>query len=403
MSILFTDKEQKMIDGELGEGVQKSMEILVAIGKIYNAEKFIPVTSSQISGVSYKTIGDAGIEYLEEMVSKNTKVSIPSFLNPSGMDREQWKKMGVPESFSKKQIKIMDLYSKLGVSKTYTCTPYFVGIRPKIREHIAWAESSAVSFANSVLGARTNREGGPSALASAVCGITPYYELHIDKNRIATIIIRVEAHLKDSSDFGAMGYFLGQRVKGKIPAFVGIKSASEDNMKSLGAAMAATGSVALYYIDGITPEFVVSNPENIKDMKEIIFTDTELNKIKNEINKRFKSNDDSKPELIAIGCPHASLDEIKKVAELVDGKKVCCDLWVCTSRFMREKADEKGYLKTIEKAGGKIIADTCMVVCPIEEMGYKITAVNSGKAAKYLPSFNNQTILFERLKKLLKN
>ncbi len=190
-----------------------------------------------------------------------------------------------------------------------------------------------------------------------------------------------------------MGYFLGDKIKGKIPSFVGIKSANEDQLKSLGAAMAATGSCALYYIEGITPEFILSEkPE------EIIFEKKDLTEIKEKINSESNGK---KPDLIAIGCPHASIDEIKTIAALLEGKKLSCKLWVCTSKIIKEKSKNLGYLTIIEKAGGKIIADTCMVVCPIEEIGYKITGVNSGKAAKYLPSFNKQKVVFKDLKKII--
>jgi predicted aconitase len=175
--VLLSEEEQRMFDGEEGEAKRQSMEILVALGRIYEAERMIPITSAQVSGVSYKTIGEAGLEYLEDLVQKGAKTSIPTFLNPAGMDVSQWKEMKIPEDFAKKQIKVLEAYSKMSIMKTCTCAPYFIGIRPKQGEHIAWAESSAVAFANSVLGARTNREGGPSALAAAICGVTPEYGL----------------------------------------------------------------------------------------------------------------------------------------------------------------------------------------------------------------------------------
>lgn len=389
--VSLTQEEQKMLDGEYGEATRQSMEILVALGKIYSAEKMIPITSAQIAGVSYKTIGDAGIEYLKNMVNNGAKVRIPSFLNPAGMDREQWKELKIPEDFAKKQIEILEAYKAMGISQTYTCTPYLIGIRPKVGEHVAWSESSAVAFCNSVLGAKTNREGGPSALAAAICGVTPYYGLHKDENRISTITINVETELKTQSDFGAMGYYLGKIVKGKYPSFKGIKTADEDQLKSLGAAMAATGSVPLFYVKDITPEYVVA-----EDAEQISFAEKELEKVKKELDSG------EEPQLITLGCPHASIEEIKKVAELIKGKKLKCDLWVCTARATKEKAKELGYTEIIEAAGGKIVADTCMVVCPLERMGYTITGANSGKAAKYLPSLCKQKLVFKNLEELLK-
>jgi len=372
-----------MFDGERGDAARQSMEILVALGKIYGAKNMIPITSAQIAGVSYKTIGDAGLEYLQEMNAAGAKVKIASFLNPAGMDCGQWREMGVPEKFAQKQLQVLQSYAAMGIANTCTCTPYLVGIRPEKGEHVAWSESSAIAFVNSVLGARTNREGGPSALAAAICGVTPNYGLHLDENRISNLVISVEAGLKTSADFGAMGAFVGEIAKSRSPAFLGMKSASEDRLKGLGASMAASGSTALFFAKGITPEWNVSDsPEKVS------FTQQDLK------DYREKLGLPEKPDLVAIGCPHASIDEIAEVAEVVKGKKVGCELWVCTARQTKEKADRQGYTATIEKAGGRVVADTCMVVSPLEEMGHRITASNSGKAAKYLSTLCRQKSVF---------
>jgi len=389
----LTKKEQKMFDGELGEAVRESMEILVALGKIYGAERMVPVTSAQVSGVSYKTIGEAGLEYLSDLAAKGAKVKVPTFLNPAGMDEAQWKEMKVPEDFARKQLAVLDAYSKMKIMKTCTCTPYFIGIRPKKGEHIAWAESSAVAFANSVLGAKTNREGGPSALAAAICGVTPYYGLHMDENRVAKLVVELDiagGGLKTVADFGALGSLVGKLAKNSYPAFRGIKKASEEQLKVLGASMAATGSVPLFFVDGITPEF------NVADGSEkITITKSELEKEKKALDSGLK------PDLVTIGCPHASLNEIKEVAEIVSRKRPTCEFWVCTSRRMKEEAARAGYTKAIEAAGGRVVADTCMVVCPLEAIGYSVTGTNSGKAAAYLPNLCKQKVAFGDLKDIL--
>ncbi len=386
----LTEKERRMLDGEEGEATAQSMEILVALAKIYEAESMIPVSSAQVSGVSYKTIGDAGLEYLQDLASKGAKTTIPTFLNPAGMDVFQWKEMGVPEDFAKKQLAILDAYSKMGIMKTCTCTPYFIGIRPKRGEHIAWAESSAVAFANSVLGARTNREGGPSALAAAICGVTPNYGLHLDENRVSDIVVDVQCGLETVSDFGALGHAVGKLAKSKYPAFTGVNSANEEHLKVLGASMAASGSVPLFFIKDITPEYNVS-----ESAEKVIFTDSELKAAKEELDTG------EKPQLVTLGCPHASLDEIRKVADMVADRKPTCEFWVCTARKIKEDADRLGYTRTIEQAGGRVVADTCMVVCPLEKMGYNVTGTNSGKAAKYLVNLCRQRVAFGRLEDIL--
>ncbi len=381
-----------MYDGELGEATRQSMEILIALGKIYGAEKMIPITSAQVAGVSYKTIGDAGLEYLEDLAAKGAKTRVPTFLNPAGMDVEQWKEMKIPAGFAKKQIAILDTYSKMGISKTCTCAPYFIGIRPKKGEHIAWAESSAIAFANSVLGARTNREGGPSALAAAICGVTPYYGLHLDENRKAKLIVQVDCDVKTIADFGALGSWVGTIAKERYPAFKGIKSASEEQLKVLGASMAASGSVPLFFVEKITPEW------NVEDGAETIaFTQSELKTTKS----RLDSSGLARPNLVTLGCPHASLKEIKQVAQMVAKKKPTVQFWVCTSRKLKEEAVKLGYNTIIEAAGGRIVADTCMVVCPLEQMGFTVTGTNSGKAAKYLPNLCKQKVAFGDIEDIL--
>jgi len=388
--LTLTREEQRMFDGELGEAVRESMEILVALGRIYGARRMVPITSAQVSGVSYKTIGDAGLEYLADLAAKGAKVRVPTFLNPAGMDTEQWQRMKIPRDFAAKQVKVLDAYGKMGISKTCTCAPYFIGIRPKKGDHVAWAESSAVAFANSVLGARTNREGGPSALAAAICGLTPYYGLHMPENRKAGLVVKVNCALKTIADFGALGTAIGKLAKNKHPAFVGIRSASEPQLKVLGASMAASGSVPLFFIDGITPEYALTdNPEIM------VFDEADLRKTREGMDSRLK------PDLVTIGCPHASIQEIKDVARIVGKKKPTCEFWVCTARKIKDEADKLGLTKTIEEAGGLVVADTCMVVCPLEEMGHIVTGTNSGKAAAYLPNLCKQKVAFGDIEDIL--
>jgi len=388
----LTKEEEKVIDGEKGEVTQRLFRLLVRLGDIYGADKMIPVGSVQVAGVSYKSIGDPGTEFLEDIASKGAKVKVLTYLNPAGMDLENWEKLGFPKDFAKNQLRIMDAFKKMGIVVTSTCTPYLAGNLPRFREHIAWSESSAVSFSNSVIGARTNREGGPSALAAAICGVTPNYGLHLWENRQPTVKINVDADLSFNSDFGALGWYVGKQVKNKIPYFIGIKDANTDQLKALGAAMAASGAVALYHVEGLTPEAdLVKN----KGLEKISVG-------KKEIKETYdKLNTGKKPDIVIFGCPHASLREISTIADKLEGKRLKKPVWICTSRMVKEAAKRMGYNEIIAKSGGSIVADTCMVVSPIEQMGYKTTGVNSGKAANYLPGFCKQEVCFANLDDLV--
>ncbi|MDI6708472.1 MAG: aconitase X catalytic domain-containing protein [Candidatus Thermoplasmatota archaeon] len=389
----LTQKQEKILKGEYGEVLEKNFRLLVRLGEIYGADKMIPIVSAQVAGVSFKSIGDPGLEFLEDYSSKGAKVKVLTYLNPAGMDLEDWKELGFPEDFAHKQMKIIESFKKMGIVITATCTPYLAGNLPRFKEHIAWSESSAVSFANSVIGARTNREGGPSALASALCGVTPNYGFHLDENRKPNVVIKVNAELKWNSDFGALGYCVGKQIKDKIPYFIGIKNASTDQLKALGAAMAASGAVALYHVGNITPE---AHLIDVKGLEKIDVSEKEIKE------SYEKLNTGEEPDILVFGCPHASLHEIKELVEKLAGKKLRKPLWICTSRVMKDLANRLGLTEIIEKAGGRIVADTCMVVAPIEQMGYKTTAVNSGKAANYLPGFCKQKVVFNNIEELIK-
>lgn len=389
--MLLTKEEEKMLSGEMGEGVQKAMEIVVALGRIYDAEKLVEVGSVQVSGVSYKNLGDAGIEFLEDWAKKGGRVTVKTTLNPAGMDLENWKRLGFREEFALKQLKVIDAFKQMGIKPVCTCTPYLIGNVPKFGEHIAWGESSAVAFANSVLGARTNREGGPSALAAAICGKTAAYGFHLDENRKADFVFDVKCAVKDFSDFGALGNMIGKTVKNKVPFITGIFDSNPDNLKVLGASMAASGAVALFHVDKITPEAKVADMIRPRAQRIII----------ESLDEGYKALNSSVEDIdfVSIGCPHASVGELKRIAELVNGKKTKAVLWITTAKQTSEAA--KDYVSIIEQSGGKVVNDTCLVVAPIEDFGFKNIATNSGKAAFYAPSHSKMNVRFGSLEQCI--
>lgn len=386
--MLLTTEQEKILKGSGGGVLERQMRLLVRLGEIYHATRMVAIGSAQISGISYKSIGEPGLEFLEDIAAQGVKVKVLSFLNPAGIDIENWQELGFPPAFAEKQKRILAAFAAMGAVISATCTPYLAGNLPCFGEHIAWSESSAVSFANSVLGARTTREGGPSALAAALCGFTPEYGLHLPENRKPQIVVRVTAKLESNADFGALGYTVGKIVQNQIPYFIGIAEANVDNLKALGAAMAASGAVALYHVAGITPEAAQMETGHLSTVeigeKELQATYAKL-------------NTGNEPDLVVMGCPHASLREIMAIAKKLDGKRLRKPLWICTSRMMKDAATRMGLTASIEKAGGKIVADTCMVVSPIEDMGIRTMGVDSGKAANYLPGFCQQQVVFKKI------
>jgi predicted aconitase len=370
----LTNEEQCMLSGEMGYAVRKSMEILVALGEIYGAESLIKVGSVQVAGVSYHNLGDAGLEFLNEL-ARDGKVRVLTTLNPAGMDLENWRQLGISEEFAAKQNQVIDAFERMGILISCTCTPYLIGNLPRFGEHIAWSESSAVTFANSVLGAKTNREGGPSALAAAFVGKTPCYGLHLDENRVPDIRVQVNADLKKLSDWGALGYAIGKKAENKIPYITGIKEAETDELKSFCASVVTYGAKPLFYIKGITPA-----AESQQTPKDSVTVDpSDLKNAYDNINDQVNDID-----FVCVGCPHCSIKEIAEIADLLKGKKVAenTELWVATSRTAKQLADKRGYTQTIEAAGGKFACDTCMAVAPLKGR-FKALATTSAKGCFY--------------------
>jgi hypothetical protein len=361
-------EEEGIYQGDRGETLRRMMEILVALGDIFGAERLVPVRSAQIAGVSYKNIGEAGLEWISDLEGR---VVVPSILNPAGMDLCRWREMGISEEFASRQTATIEAYRKLGVTIDCTCTPYQIydSLASK-GDHLAWSESSAVSYANSIIGARTNREGGPSALAAALVGKTALYGYHLDENRRPTHLIVVDADLR-GSDFGALGFLAGRIVQDGVPQFRLRGTASSDELKALGAAMAASGSVALYYVENVTPAPPTgSNPD------ETIALD------RKDIEEVYERHPGSGADIVALGCPHCSREELEAIARLLKGRKVQKELWVCTARKIRDA--NLDLVAEIEASGARVFCDTCMVVSPATERFRKML-VNSGKALVYLP------------------
>jgi predicted aconitase len=374
----LSDIEQGILSGTHGPAAKKAMQILAALGDIYGAYSMIPVTSVQIAGVSYENLGDAGLEWLEEMSQGGGRVQITTTLNPAGMDIENWQALGIDSGFAEKQMKVIDAFAKMGIIPTCTCTPYLAGNLPHYGEHIAWAESSAVCFANSVIGARTNREGGPSALAAALTGVTPAYGLHLDENRNPQFSINVEAHLCETMHFGALGKVIGdllqKQEKKAIPYIQGIPGASLEQLKSFCASVATYGGLALFHMQGITPESAHFDPP--PDTVTVMQAD--LDHAIESMNDAVENNVD----FVSLGCPHLSIKEIARIAELLKGQHVRKEFWITTSRVTKKLSDIAGYTQIIKDSSAKFAVDTCCVVAPIKGRFHTL-ATDSAKACYY--------------------
>jgi predicted aconitase len=396
----LTREEKGMLHGEQGPAVKRAIEIVVALGKIYGAPHLVPVASVQVSGVSFKNLGEAGLAFLQEWADQGAQVRVPTTLNQAGIDTVRWNILGFDERFAQQQGRVIEAYARMGIQTTCTCTPYLVGNLPSFGEHIAWAESSAVCFANSVLGARTNREGGPSALAAAICGRTAAYGFHLDPGRRARFRVDVRCPLQTLSDWGVLGSVVGRQVRDAVPYFdLGDQQCAPpepdmlgsdlcaDQLKALGAGLAASGAVALYHVRGVTPEARQGN----------VLADDAQRLVVDDLADGYRALDGGgrRVDLVSVGCPHASPRELEQISRAVSGRRLQAALWVTTARETRERMPQE--VSVIEDAGGQVVADTCMIVAPIEELGFQVLATNSAKMATYAPSHSGLQVRFGNL------
>ncbi|MFB0561991.1 MAG: aconitase X [Candidatus Lokiarchaeia archaeon] len=355
--MFLTKYEERMLEGEQGSIVKEAMEHLVKYGDALRAERFVRVSSVHIS-----LAAPAALPQLVQNYEPYVKAGVAAFTTThvAFFDVNRWSELGVSEEAAKIQHNFMDLCRKHGVNMTYTCAPYLVGNVPRIGENIAWMESSAQAYANSVLGARTNREGTYSAIATMVAGCTPYCGMHVDEGRIGTHLIKVEVGLGSSYEYSALGYFAGEVSGLGVPVFDGIAGRPGlEELKSMSASLATSGGVALFHMPNVTPEassveeaFRWDSPGDVvyfgrADLKatcEFLSTSTE-----------------DKTDVVVLGCPHASLKEMEYMARRLEGKKVKegVKLFVCTAAGIRDLAERMSYVGTIEAAGGMVLTDTC--------------------------------------------
>lgn len=387
----LNDSDKRIINGEEGLAAQFSMQLLTKLGEIYEAERMVPIKSAHIGCLSPQF--GATIELTKKIAELEGKCRVPTTTNPTlnPINFDKWFELNEPlilQKLSKIQI---DHLLEIGMIPTWTCTPFLEGNLPCFREIISWDESSCVIFANSVLGARTNRTTVGFNIASSIIGKVPEYGLLVDKNRKGNILIKLGFSPKTLFEYGTLGYLVGKFGGGKIPVIENLPPYTNINhLKVLGASMATKGGISLFHAIGITPEartkeeaFQNGKPEfeYLVTKEDILDSIIELNTAKNK-----------QVDAIAIGCPHAGLEEIKELANRLRGKKIKDNLHFCI--FTSERT--KGLLKNmklidiIEESGAKIFQGTCLVFQSTKLWGWKNVATNAAKLALTLPSKPNE-------------
>ena len=379
----LTREEEKLLRGERGESLAVAYRILLAIGEATEAEKLIPVKWAHVSGVNYNTIGDSGVDFLEEL-SKSATVAIRTTINPMGFDQN--KTANLSERFIQKQMSIVRSYRMLGTTTSFTCVPYEIFDIPEKGSPVSFAESNAAVFSNSILGLLTNRESALSALASSITGKSPYSNLLMDKFRHAKVTIEPDYELTTELDYGILGYFAGNTVRDNcIAVNTGKEKLDTIKAKALSAAIGTSGSCGMFTKGEDTQQEVISCGK-----EEVIAIKDELNTAEDG-------------DLIALGSPQLGLNELHLLASLIEGKRLTKRCMIFCARAIYNQSAAIGLIDRIEHAGGEFMCDSCTCLTPlITKADFDSVITNSIKAAYYLNNSNRVGVSLKDLKTIVK-
>jgi predicted aconitase len=352
----LTREEQRVLDGEFGEGTKKALELLVAIGDAYDAEKMIPISRAHAASSGQE--GD--LYFVELLANGGARCKVPTTTNPVYDIKYFDSLFDVPKDEAEVAQRVMEAYKRVGAILSWSCIPYMAENVPLYGETVAFSESSATPYVNSVVGARTNREAAQSALAAGVIGKTPKYGLHIKENRRGTNLVKVEATLKDEFDYSLLGYYVGKQIGYGIPVLIGIaRQPNTEELINFCAMSNVPGAISMFYIPGFTVEASTIEEAFQGDIPKdkVTVTDYELQRCYEEL-----QTTSAKIDFVMLGCPHYTLKQIEEVAKLLNGKKIRDDVafWVCTSATTKVLAERNSYVDTINKAGGHVVVDTCI-------------------------------------------
>jgi predicted aconitase len=395
--VALSSDDRAMADGDRGEAARFAMRIVVGQAGAVRAAGLIDVTSAHIDGCLYH--GQASLDFAERLVAAGAEVSIPSTLNVGTLDLlhpDLYR--GDPRTAGKAR-RLMDLYVQMGCRPTWTCAPYQLSTRPRLGEHVAWAESNAIVFANSVLGARTDRYGDFIDICAAITGRVPDAGLHRAENRRGQVVFKLmnipDGLLHDDVLYPILGHLVGARAGTRVPVIEGLTpTTSEDQLKALGAAAASSGAVALFHAVGVTPEAPTIDsalqgaaPESVIDVTP-------------ELIRRARDDLSTAGEgpitAVSLGTPHFSLAEFERLLPLLDGLRLHpgIRLYISTGRDVLAEVRQQGWLSLIESFGATLVTDTCTYISPILDPGPQVVMTNSGKWAYYAPGNIGAEVVF---------
>ncbi|MCG3163344.1 MAG: hypothetical protein JMDDDDMK_04738 [Acidobacteria bacterium] len=400
MNLKMSANDRAQLAGERGPAAQMAMRIIVRMAEICGADSLMDITGAHIDSALFQ--GEATLEFAERLAGLGAKVVVPTTLNVSGVDERGWREWATPPEWAEKARRQMVAYQSMGAAPTWTCAPYQTEWKPKFGQQIAWGESNAICFANSVIGARTERYPDLMDICAAITGRVPAVGLHLTENRAGQILMRLadvpRRAQEDDEFYPVLGHLIGRIAQDRIPVIEGLVVApAEDQLKALCAATASSGAVALIHLVGVTPEaptreaaFQNRSPERIVEV-----TMESLREARRELT----TAEGEKLDLVVLGSPHFSLAEFKKLAPMLEGKRRHDNVQflITSSRLMTELADKAGYIEPLEQFGGKLTVDTCILTTPMLHPEIKTLMTNSAKYAYYSPGLLNAQVVFGKL------
>lgn len=396
----LSSRDRALLAGEAGPAAELAMSILTRMAVVRGAEQMMGIEGAHIDSTLY--MGEATLEFAERLAAMKAQVVVPTTLNVSGVDQAGWRQWAVPPAWAEKARRQMQAYGSMGAHPTWTCAPYQTEFKPKFGQQIAWGESNAIVFANSVIGARTERYPDLLDICAAITGRVPAVGLHLEENRAGQLLFRLEGidrQLQRADAFyPVLGHLIGRLAQERIPVIDGLSvEPTEDQLKALGAAAASSGSVALFHLVGVTPEAPdLETAFKGQDPCETITVDRRrLNRAREELT----THEGEKLDMVVLGSPHFSLQEFSQLAPLLEGgnRHPSVRFLVTSSRAMAHLAEQAGFLDPLEAFGGQVTLDTCILTTPMLPEEVRILMTNSAKYAYYAPGLLNTEVVFGSL------
>lgn len=397
-TLKLQDYDRRLLNGEYGKAAKVAIEIIIKIAEIQQAEELIDITHVHIGGSLYT--GEYSLKVIEKLQEYGGKVKVPTTINAISVDRKRWKEQGIDAEFAESAGRLAKAFEKMGAKPIFSCTPYIYHNGPNFKDDIVWTESNAIAYANSVIGARTNRHGDFLDICAAITGRAPKAGLHIDENRCGSVLINVPDIVDenvDTSFYTVLGYAVGKKSTQGIPVIQGLKkNPSLEDLKAFSAAVSTSGPVGMYHMVGITPEATTKNMALGGNNPSIIYDIT-----KEDLQRTWSTlstNSGNEIEMVVMGSPHYTFEECRELALFMKEKKkhANIDFLITTNTHVYMKAKEAGYVALITQFGARFSTDICL--CMLNEQmvpnHVKVVMTNSGKFAHYGPGLVNKKVQF---------